>query len=48
VEDGETVAGCIRNGVRVWQIMEVVLFEMVGTTGSRVMNTELGFKVLNP
>ena len=43
-----TVTGCIRNGVKVWQIMEVVLFELTDTTGKRVLDPDIGFKLLNP
>ena len=43
-----TITGCIRTGVKVWQIMEVILIELVDTTGIRIMDSELGFKVLSP
>lgn len=43
-----TVTGCIRNGVQVWQIMEVILFELMDTTGVRVLDAQLGFKLLKP
>ena len=46
--NANTVTGCIRNGVKVWQIMEVVLFELIDTTGKRVLDPNLGFKLLNP
>ena len=46
--NGNTVTGCIRTGVKVWQVMEVILFELVDTTGIRVLDPELGFKMLNP
>jgi predicted DNA-binding protein with PD1-like motif len=46
--NANTVTGCIRNGVKVWQIMEVVLFELTDTTGKRVLDPDLGFKLLNP
>ena len=42
-----TLTGCIRNGVKVWQIMEVVLFELLDTNGKRVLDSELGFKLLD-
>jgi predicted DNA-binding protein with PD1-like motif len=42
------VAGCIRSGVRVWQVMEVVLWELVDTAARRVMDAETGFKLLQP
>ena len=40
------VAGCIRSGVKVWQIMEIVLFEIVDASAERVADPELGFKLL--
>jgi predicted DNA-binding protein with PD1-like motif len=44
--NAETVTGCIRNGVKVWQVMEVVLFELIDTIGKRVVDPNLGFKLL--
>ena len=44
--NAETVTGCIRNGVKVWQVMEVVLFELIDTAGKRVFDPDLGFKLL--
>jgi len=41
-----TVTGCIRSGVKVWQIMEVVLFELTGVCGKRILHPDLGFKLL--
>ena len=46
--NGETVTGCIRSGVKVWQVMEAILFELVDTTGIRLPDSEIGFKLLNP
>ena len=43
-----TITGCVRNGVKVWQVMEVMLFELVGTTGARVLDPKTGFKLLEP
>jgi len=43
-----TVTGCIRAGIKVWQIMEIVLFELTDTTGRRVFHPDLGFKLLVP
>ena len=42
----ETITGCIRSDVKVWQIMEVVLVELVDTSGVRVVDGVLGFNVL--
>jgi len=46
--EDKTVTGCIRSGVVAWQIMEIVLFELVGSTGKRHLDAELGFNVLQP
>ena len=43
-----TVTGCVRRGVKVWYIMEVVLFELVDTTSVRAFDAETGFKLLKP
>ena len=45
---GETVTGCIREGVRVWHVMEVVIHELVGCTARRVREEPLGLKLLSP
>jgi predicted DNA-binding protein with PD1-like motif len=44
--DGAAVAGCVRRGVEVWQMMEVVLWELVDTSAARRYVPQLGFKVL--
>ena len=46
--NANTVTGCIRSGVKVWQVMEIVLFELIDSTGKRVLEPELGFKLLQP
>ncbi|HHC24832.1 MAG TPA: DNA-binding protein [Desulfobacterales bacterium] len=43
-----TITGCIRNGVKVWHLMEVILFELVDSTGVRAFEPKLGFKLLRP
>ncbi|MBN1279490.1 MAG: DNA-binding protein [Chlorobium sp.] len=43
-----TVTGCIRNGVRVWHVMEVVLTELLENTASRQPDPITGFKLLIP
>jgi predicted DNA-binding protein with PD1-like motif len=45
---GETVTGCARAGVKVWQVMEAVLFELTGSTGVRRTDKVTGFKLLQP
>ncbi len=43
-----TVTGCIRNGVKTWHILEVILFELIDSTGIRKLDSETGFKFLIP
>lgn len=44
----ETITGCIRSGVKVWHVMEVVLYELVETEARRVYEEPLAFKLLQP
>ncbi len=46
--EASTKTGCIRNGVKVWHILEIVLFEIIETSASRVLNSDIGFKLLEP
>ncbi len=43
-----TTTGCIRNGVRVWQVMEVILQELTDTAGIRKKDEATGFALLAP
>jgi predicted DNA-binding protein with PD1-like motif len=43
-----TTTGCIRAGVKVWHVMEVVIFELLDTTAKRVVEQPLGIKLLQP
>ena len=44
----DTVTGCVRRGVRTWQVMELVLLELVGSSGTRKLDEALGFQLLEP
>lgn len=44
----KAVTGCIREGVIVWHIMEVVLFELTDCKAKRLLEQPLGLKLLNP
>ena len=44
----ETITGCVRGAVKVWQIGEVVLFELLDCAATREFQPEMGFAVLNP
>lgn len=43
----ETHTGCIRPGIEVWKIAEVVVLEILGTGLSRVVDAALGATVLD-
>ena len=43
-----TITGCIREGVKVWHVMEAILFELVDTSAIRAYDPATGFKLLNP
>lgn len=43
-----TTTGCVREGVKVWQVMEVILIELTQSESSRVLDTKTGFHILNP
>ncbi len=44
----ETITGCIRQGVKVWRVMEIVLQELTGTSARRIMEPPLNLKLLHP
>lgn len=44
--DGRSVTGCVRAGVVVWLVMEVVLQELVGDGAARIVDPRSGFALL--
>ena len=44
----KTVTGCIRTGVKVWHVLEVVLVELLGSTARRLPDSATGFELLVP
>ena len=42
------VTGCVRKGVKVWHIMEAIVFELTGTPAKRVFDPQTGFNLLWP
>jgi predicted DNA-binding protein with PD1-like motif len=44
----DTKTGCVRRGVRVWHVMEIILYELLESTGVRVLEPATGFKLLKP
>ena len=43
-----SVTGCIRQGVKVWHVMEVILYELVDSGGVRKNDAITGFALLEP
>ena len=43
-----TVAGCVRKGVKTWHILEVILFELIDSSAVRDFDSVTGFDLLNP
>lgn len=43
----ETVTGCTREGVIIWHIGEVVIFELTNTSAQRKIDMENGFELLD-
>lgn len=42
----ETVTGCTREGVIIWHIGEVVIFELLNSTATRKIDPKTGFELL--
>jgi len=43
-----TVTGCVRRGVRVWHVLEVILQELADCPAVRRLDTATGFALLQP
>ena len=46
--EDHSVTGCVRRGVRVWHVMEVILTELTNTDAMRLPDEATGFELLNP
>ena len=46
--ESTTVTGCIRSGVKVWHIMEVILIELTDCSPVRAHDSKTGFTLLDP
>jgi len=44
----KTVTGCVRRGVKVWHLLEVILTELTGTQAARRPDASTGFDLLSP
>lgn len=45
---GQTMTGCLRPGVTTWLVVEVILYEILGTKATRVMDEKSNFALLEP
>lgn len=43
----DTVTGCSRDGLTIWHIGEVVIFELVNSSARRKLDTNTGFELLD-
>jgi predicted DNA-binding protein with PD1-like motif len=46
--EGRSVTGCVRAGVRVWLVMEVIITELTGCGAKRLRDDISGFELLVP
>ena len=44
----DSVTGCVRRGVKVWHVMEVILIELTETSAVRALDQTTGFELLQP
>jgi predicted DNA-binding protein with PD1-like motif len=43
---GQTLTGCLRQGVTTWVLAEAILYEITGAQVKRVMSEDVGFNLL--
>lgn len=43
---GQTLTGCLRQGVETWLVGEVILYELVGLNVKRAIDSKSGFELL--
>ncbi|MCP4351136.1 MAG: DNA-binding protein [Desulfobacterales bacterium] len=41
-----TITGCIRSGMKVWNVMEIILIELLESSAKRVLDSKAGLKFL--
>jgi len=45
---GQTITGCLRQGVNTWLVGEVILYEILGADVVRTQDKQSGFELLEP
>jgi predicted DNA-binding protein with PD1-like motif len=43
-----SLTGCVRNGVKVWLIAEIMIFELLDSSAIRRLDKSTGFELLDP
>ena len=43
-----TVTGCVRAGVKVWHILEIIITELTGCAAKRRLDATTGFRLMHP
>jgi predicted DNA-binding protein with PD1-like motif len=46
--ENQSVAGCVRRGVKIWHVGEIILWELIETTARRHLDPATGFQLLEP
>ncbi len=46
--EGGSTTGCVRSGVKVWHVVEVIIYELTGSKAKRKYDKATGFKLLEP
>ena len=44
----KSVTGCVRRGVKVWHVLEVIIHEITDCNSKRVLEENTGFELLQP
>jgi len=44
----DSITGCVRRGVIVWHVMEIILTELTETSSVRILDKATGFELLQP
>ena len=45
---GQTFTGCVRTGVKIWHVMEVIVNEITKSKAKRLKDSATGFELLSP
>ncbi len=45
---GNSRTGCVRKGVDIWKVGEVILLEIIDNSSKRIKDSETGFELLEP